>query len=154
MSLRFNGIFDQKVDEKGRVNVPQKFRDLLRGAPDERVCVTASIIEKLPCLDAYPYAEWEGFLKRLEARTDLPAELNRYFYYCYLPAVQECDIDGHGRILLPLRLREHAHLVKDVVFTGVNNMFRIWDAGTHRSVFDASQQILLNHPEIVPGVGI
>jgi transcriptional regulator MraZ len=154
MALRFNGIFDQKVDEKGRVNVPQKFRDLLKAAQDERIYVTASIIEKMPCLDAYPSAEWESLLQRLEARTDLPADISRYYYNCYLPAVQECEIDRQGRILLPTRLRDHARLVKDVVFTGVNNLFRIWSADTHRSVFDASQQVLLNNPQIVPGVGI
>lgn len=153
MDLRLVGIFDQKVDEKGRVNVPQRFRDLLKATQDERIYVTASIIEKAPCLDAYPHPEWETFLARLdESRANLDPNLRRYYYNCYLPAVQETEMDRQGRILLPTRLRDHAHLVKDVVFTGVNNLFRVWNAETHRSVFDSSQKYLLENPEIVPGV--
>jgi MraZ protein len=154
MSARFHGTFDQKIDDKGRVNVPQKFRDVLRAVQDDRIYITYSRLEGKPCLDAYPYEEWGKFLERLEARKDLDPDLNRFYYNVYLPGVQECLLDRQGRILLPTRLRDHARLGKDVVFTGIMHMFRIWDRDAHQTVFESSEQVLIDNPRIVPGVGI
>jgi MraZ protein len=41
----------------------------------------------------------------------------------------DCELDKHGRILLPQKLREFAGLEKSVVFLGQGNKFEVWDEG-------------------------
>lgn len=151
----FRGTYEQKIDDKGRVNVPVKFREFLRGGEDERLFITNSRLQKVPCLDVYPYSAWQRLEERLRGRSaDLPPEQVVFYINYYLPGVQECPIDKQGRILVPPRLRDYAGLVKDVVFTGQLDMFRIWDRDAWQPVFSSGEQVLMANPGIVPGFGI
>jgi len=42
----------------------------------------------------------------------------------------ECELDGHGRILVPPPLREFAGLDRRVVLIGQGNKFELWDEAT------------------------
>jgi MraZ protein len=44
----------------------------------------------------------------------------------YVSAAVECEIDGHGRVLVPQSLREHAALTKDVLWAGVGTTIELW----------------------------
>lgn len=60
----FRGLHEYTIDQKGRVSLPVKFRDVLAAANDERLIITTSIDQ---CLVAYPMAEWLAFEARLAA---------------------------------------------------------------------------------------
>jgi MraZ protein len=152
MSL-FLGAFEQKIDEKGRVNVPIKFREVLRSEWDERLMITNARIDKARCLEAYPYSIWVEHLKRINQRppTLSPKKL-RYYLNFYIPEVQECPIDKQGRVFIPTRLREYAGLGKDVLFTGLVDMIQIWNQTARGPVFSAAEE-LADDPDFVPGFG-
>ena len=61
----FRGSFEHTLDDKGRLSIPAKFRDVLAGNGDERIVIapTLSSTDKR-CLDVYPFDAWH----RLEAR--------------------------------------------------------------------------------------
>ena len=44
----------------------------------------------------------------------------------YVAPASECDIDKHGRLLLPPVLRSYAGLDKDIVWAGMVNTLEIW----------------------------
>ncbi len=135
----FRGTFEQRIDEKGRVNVPVTFRDVLKGPDELQLMVTNFTVRKVRCLDVYPYAAW----LRLEARLqdeDLPSNVIEFFQNYYFPGAHECQLDRQGRLLIPPRLRDHARLGKDLVFTGVGSKFRIWDRDAWQPVFDGAEE--------------
>jgi MraZ protein len=152
MNPMFRGTYDQRIDEKGRVNIPQRFREAL--GKEDRICITNSRVNGVVCLDAYPYTAWAAFEERLEGRTDLSDDDQSLYLNYYLPGVQECQLDRQGRILLPPRLREHAQLSKDVVFVGQLRMFRLFDRDARRPIFASGDQVLIDNPRKMPGFGI
>ena len=54
----------------------------------------------------------------------------------YIPPAQEQTLDGQGRVLVPPEHREHAGLVKEVVFTGDIRKFRLWSVDEWRRFRD------------------
>ena len=113
----FMGEYNHTIDAKGRIIVPSKFRDSL----GEHFVVTVGLDG---CLFVYPNEEWQHFVEQLK---NLPGnkearQLQRYF----MAGAADCEVDKQGRILIPSKLREHASLVKDVVFVGVLSKIEIW----------------------------
>ena len=109
----FLGEFEYKIDEKGRVPFPPKFRRELK---DGMVLTVGP--EK--CIVAYPVTEWKkqsaeltsGSLTRSKLR-----RLNRAFF----ATAFSLSLDGQGRIALPIPLREYADIGEEVIIAGVNN---------------------------------
>jgi MraZ protein len=110
----FFGEFEYKVDEKGRVPIPPKFRGGLR----EGVVLTPGA-EK--CIDVYPLSEWKKLADTLTGlvTSNKMRQLNR--------AVFSLSIDGQGRIVLPPPLRQYAGIRNEVVIAGVNNYLELWN---------------------------
>ena len=150
----FRGTFEQRIDEKGRVNVPVKFRDVIRGGEDDRLFITNFGVGKVRCLEVSPYAVWLRLEERLRGQPTLSTDAIHFYHNFYIPGAQECQIDKQGRILVPPRLREFASLMKDVVFTGALDKFRIWDREAWQPVFDAGEQILVNNPSVIAELGV
>ena len=114
----FTGEYSYKVDEKGRVPFPPKFREELRGG-----FMLARGFEN--CINVYPMAEWK---KLAESRAILPPapskdrRMNRYMF----ASAFEAEFDGQGRVALPAPLREHGGITNSVVIAGVNTYLEIW----------------------------
>ena len=117
----FRGRFDHTIDDKGRVSLPVKFRDILHKFNDTIVITTFD-----GCLYVYPYDEWIKFEEKVY---DLPSGSRemRDFQRGLLAHATECTVDKQGRILVPNSLRTVAHLEKDVVIAGRIKHFEIWN---------------------------
>lgn len=150
----FRGTFAQKIDEKGRVSVPARFREVLEGTGSDQLFVTNFRSEGQPCLDVYPHAKWLALEERLRTPADRPPSVIKFFQNFYFPGVQECQIDKQGRILLVPRLREYAGLDKDVIFAGVMDKFRIFSVDNWNKVFASGEQNLPEEPEVLTELGI
>ena len=135
----FRGRFEHSRDEKGRVSIPAKFREILkRDYASDQLIIT--IFDS--CLVAYPLAEWQLFEEKMKEFSQLKKEAKSFLRYFYSGAM-ECAIDDHGRILIPSQFREHADLNKEIVFVGVMNRFEIWNKAeweeeikTYKETFD------------------
>lgn len=150
----FRGTFEQRIDEKGRVNVPAKFRDVLNELGDDRLFVTNFRVGDVRCLEARPYSEWLKLEARVAARSDLSAGAMEFYDNFYLPGAQECPIDKQGRLLVPPGLREYAALVKEVVFAGGRGKFRIWDKTKWSTVHLAGEQRGVGDPSVLTELGL
>ena len=111
---RFRGSAPARVDEKGRLKVPNVFRAQIEEAFGPEIFVTS--VHGTNVL-LYPLAIWRALEEKLAA---LPAVhrakakfLERVNYYG-----QDAALDGQGRILIPQILRDAAKLPADVVVTG------------------------------------
>ena len=128
----FSGEFEYKIDEKGRVPIPPKFRkDLKDGV------VLTSGPEKY--IIAYSVAEWNKLAASLTNDGLAPSKmrrLNRAFFASAFNLV----IDNQGRIALPVPLREYAGIEDEVVIAGVNTYLEIWNKEQWEEEIAVSQE--------------
>lgn len=117
----FRGRSVHTLDEKGRLSIPARLRDVLKTKYDGRLIVT-----NLPnCLAAYPLDEWRELEESFSNFKLAPPEVVSFQRY-FLAGGIECNMDSHGRILLPANLREEAGISKEVVLSGMLKYFEIW----------------------------
>ncbi|PKM86269.1 MAG: cell division/cell wall cluster transcriptional repressor MraZ [Firmicutes bacterium HGW-Firmicutes-12] len=114
----FTGEYQHGIDEKGRMIVPAKFREVL----GEMFMITKGLDS---CLFVYPQTEWkilENKLKNLPFTNKDARAFARFFF----SGAGECETDKQGRILINGNLREYAGIIKDVVIIGVGGRIEIW----------------------------
>ena len=119
---RFRGRYDFSIDQKGRINVPSKFRKLLSPEAEETF-----VICRAPdgCLWAYPRDEWEKFEDKLE-KMPVSREVNR-FQRTLQNTVSDSELDKQGRIALTPFQMKIAGITKEVSIIGRGNYLEIWD---------------------------
>ena len=93
----FFGEYTYKVDEKGRVPLPPRFRRQMK----EGVILTKGMGEKY--IAVYPVAEWKRLSDSLAAKVVTPANMRRLNRAIHGSAFG-ASLDGQGRIILPLSI--------------------------------------------------
>ena len=115
----FSGEFGYKIDEKGRVPLPPKFRRELKDG-----VVLAAGPEN--CIVAYSSTEWGKLASSLTTSSVTPRKLRRLNRAIFATGFT-LNVDGQGRIALPIPLREYAGINDEVVIAGVNTYLELWD---------------------------
>ncbi len=128
----FLGESEYKIDEKGRIPIPPRFREELR----EGIVLTPGIER---CLIAYPLSEWEKIAAALTTGSVAPSKLRRLNRAIFATAFT-LNIDRQGRIALPVALREYAGLEDEVVIAGANTYLELWDKAQWASEKAISQE--------------
>lgn len=128
----FFGEFEYKIDEKGRVPIPPRFRTELREG-----VILAPGAEK--CITLYPLAEWKKLADTLTSSLLTAGKTRRLKRAIFATAFQ-ISLDGQGRIALPVSLRLFSEIVDDVVIVGVNNYLEIWGKASWREERTFSQE--------------
>jgi MraZ protein len=119
----FVGSYPLRLDEKGRLALPVRFREQLAGGmvirKGQERCIygltMARVAEQSAAMSAM--APSDTAAARMRARMSFGSMV-------------ELEPDKTGRITLPASLREYAGLDRDVVVVGVDTHFEIWDAAT------------------------
>ena len=117
----FTGRFEYLIDEKSRVSIPARFREILSTAYDPRLILT----NLDGCIVAYPYGEWLNIQETISQKAPMRKETRAFMRY-YYSAATECSLDKLGRILVPQTLKNSAHVKKNVVIIGMGKKIEIW----------------------------
>ena len=128
----FLGEFEYKIDEKGRVPVPPKFRRELKEG-----VILATGVEK--CINAYPATEWRKLAASLTTGSVTPSKLRRLNRAIFATAFS-LNLDGQGRIALPIPLRESAEIEDEVIIAGANTYLELWNKEQWESEKTISQE--------------
>jgi MraZ protein len=130
----FLGEFEYKIDEKGRVPLPPKFRRELKDG-----VILAPGVEK--CIAAYTETEWKNLANTLTSASLSRSKLRRVNRALFAAAFN-LTIDGQGRISLPVPLREYAgiEIESEIIIAGVNTYFELWDKAQWQEEKDISQE--------------
>ncbi len=128
----FLGEYEYRVDAKGRVPLPPKYREKLK----DGVVLTAGP-EK--CIVAYSQSEWEKLASNLTGGSIVPSKLRRLNRAVFASAYN-VEVDGQGRVPLPQLLRDHAEVGDEVVVAGANTYFEIWNKKQWQAEKAASQE--------------
>lgn len=141
----FFGTYTPKLDDKGRLILPAKFRDQLAGG----LMVTRG---QERCLYVWPQAEINRITERLR---DAPVsnKATRDYVRMFSSASSDETPDKQGRITIPTKLREYASLTKDVVVIGAMNRLEIWDETAWNEYSEAQEEAFAElSDEVFPGI--
>ena len=127
----FLGTHTPKLDDKGRLFLPAKFRDELA----EGLVVTKG---QERCLSVFPLDEFERISGKLRAGAVSSKPMRDYSRVFFASASDEVP-DRQGRITIPPALREYAGLDRDCIVTGMNNRVEIWNAEAWARYLEAAE---------------
>jgi MraZ protein len=130
--MRFLGAYDYTLDDRGRVPMPPPFRPALKG----NLYITAGTDE---CIHVYPEEEFErqaAIYDALPEGDQVVDNARRDFFGSFKIA----ELDGQGRINVPVELAERAGIGRDatgrdVKVVGVSRRIEIWS----KAVYDARE---------------
>lgn len=115
----FFGSYEYNVDEKGRVNIPPKFRN--------------DIGEKLylikgyeGCISLYKEQDFQRYITNIQ---NLPYEKAKVRQHAriLLQSVVELSIDKAGRVLIPTKTLKEYEIGRNVLVLGALDHLEIWD---------------------------
>jgi MraZ protein len=119
----FRGGSSVNLDAKGRIALPTRYRGALVESCEGRLVLT---VHDDRCLMLYPAPEWDEIERKLVRLPNQDRRV-RNLQRMLLGHATELEMDSHGRILLPPRLRDFAKLDKRAVLAGLGNKFEIWN---------------------------
>lgn len=118
---RFRGRYDYSIDEKGRINIPAKFRKLLAPEAEETFVVR---LAPDGCIRVHPLDVWHLYEDKLAALPETPdtTKLRRFIYN----SISDSKLDGQGRITLTPQQIAKAQITKNVTLVGYPGYVEIW----------------------------
>lgn len=124
--VNLNGAYRFKVDAKGRVSLPAKFRKVL----SPNLVIAQELKGK--CLYVFENADYEAWINELFDKRfggfDETDEQHLGLMLLLKSMAKDVEVDKSGRIMLPAEAREVADIDKDVVIVGSKGRFEIWGA--------------------------
>ncbi len=112
-----------RIDDKGRLKVPNAFRALIEEQWGSDLFVTSVTGESVRI---YPMAIWTEIERKLAAiPSTLPARVKFFDRVNYFG--QQTDLDKQGRVLIHPRLRDSAEMTGEVDVFGLYNYLDVWN---------------------------
>ena len=141
----FLGTHTPRLDQKGRLFLPAKYRDELSGG----LVITKG---QERCLYVFPTAEFSRVTEALSS-APVTAKAVRDFSRVLFASASDESCDKQGRVTVPPNLRRYAGLDRDCVVIGANTRLEIWDAAAW-SEYEAEQEQVFSQlsEEVLPGV--
>ncbi|MFL6074730.1 MAG: division/cell wall cluster transcriptional repressor MraZ [Mycobacteriales bacterium] len=141
----FLGTHYPRLDDKGRLILPAKFRDELA----EGVVVTKG---QERCLYVFPAAEFQRITEAL-SQAPVTAKAVRDYSRVFFASASDEIPDKQGRITIPSPLRQYAGLDKECVVIGANTRMEIWDSAAWDAYLSTQEQAFADlETEVLPGV--
>ncbi|MSR77553.1 MAG: transcriptional regulator MraZ [Candidatus Omnitrophica bacterium] len=118
----FYGEYEHTLDNKGRVIIPAKFREILKENYTEKFYITRGLDQ---CLFVFTEEGWKSQEKKFRDMPFTKGEA-RQFNRLYFSGACDAVCDKQGRILIPDYLKKYACIDADVVIIGVSDRIEIW----------------------------
>ena len=138
----FLGQYELRIDHKGRVSIPAKFKETFRAG-----LVLSQGFDR--CLNVYALAEFGKVADVLASLPVTQISTRRVGRLTFSNAF-DLQIDRQGRIVLPPTLRQYAEIKDEVVVVGARDHLEIWA----RKLWMEEMQYISEHAvEIAEAVG-
>jgi MraZ protein len=141
----FLGTHTPRLDDKGRLALPAKFRSDL----DSGLVITKG---QERCLFVFPISEFNRLTELLRTAPVTDRRVRDYSRIFFASASHEVP-DSQGRITVPQQLRHYAGLTKDSVVIGANTRVEVWDSRAWQDYLDNTEQSFADaEEEVLPGL--
>ena len=137
----FFGTYTPRLDEKGRIFLPAKFRDELA----EGLVITRG---QERCLYVWSMEEFGKLTERMRQQP-LGDRAARDYVRMFFAGASDETPDKQGRITVPQMLRDYASLTRDCVVIGAMNRIEVWDAAAWQAYSDQQEQAFADLSEDV-----
>lgn len=126
----FAGSHQLSIDDKGRLAIPARFRQLLADKFGSHLFITMGY---RPCLEIYPAPEFQRIADSIPLMEDQDqAELLKL---AFIGRAVETEIDKQGRVVLPPMLRRDARLDGAAIAVGQINRIDLWGEQQWNAMF-------------------
>lgn len=141
----FLGTHRPRLDDKGRVFLPAKYReDLAVG-----VVITQG---QERCLYVFPVEEFATYTAQMR-EAPVTNKAARDFLRVLFSGASDETPDKQGRVTLPAHLRAYAGLERDCVVVGANNRLEIWNPDAWGGYLGEHEQAFAERSEeVLPGL--
>jgi len=141
----FLGTHTPRLDDKGRLILPAKFREQLEAG----VVVTRG---QERCLYVFPLAEFERLADQLR-QAPVTSKQARDYLRVFLSGASDELVDKQGRITIPTALRSYAGLDRELAVIGAGQRVEIWDSSAWDSYLAEQEQSFAEQAvEVIPGL--
>ncbi len=141
----FLGTHTPRLDDKGRLTLPAKYREELRGG----LMITKG---QDHCLYVFPRAEFEQLARKVAEAPFTNESVRAYQRYLFA-GTDEQHPDSQGRIPIATELRRYAGLSKECVVIGAVSRLEIWDAQAWQSYQERHEdEYSQAQNEVLPGI--
>ncbi len=141
----FLGTHQPRLDDKGRLVLPAKFRD---GFSTDVVLTKGQDLS----IVMWPISEFQLYAQKIREASRNDARVRSYLRVFFSSAFDE-QVDKQGRISIPNPLREYAQLDRDVVVVGADTTVEIWDPKLWSTYLaEAEPKFATTAEEVVPGI--
>ncbi|MBD3290890.1 division/cell wall cluster transcriptional repressor MraZ [candidate division KSB1 bacterium] len=120
----FIGEYQYTIDNKGRVNIPAKFRKTMSPEAENTFIITQS---KDKCLDAYPLDVFQQKIVDKINEFSESDEAHRYYTSVTGSNSVDAQLDKQGRIAISPKLLEHAGIKKEIMIIGAFHRIEFWE---------------------------
>ncbi len=114
----FLGRYSHSLDDKGRVAIPARFRDIF-GSDG---VITRGIDR---CLSLYPMSAWTPLAEKVSSLSISDPDARAFRRMVFAEAAN-VEFDRQGRIRIPPELRQYAGLDSEVLVVGMHTYVEIW----------------------------
>jgi MraZ protein len=141
----FLGTHTPRLDEKGRLILPAKYREELTDG-----LVLTKGQER--CLYVFPLTEFGRITEALRT-APVTAKAVRDYSRVFFASASDEELDKQGRITIPPSLREYAGLDRECVVIGANTRLEIWASAAWAAYLDQQEDAFADaSEEVLPGV--
>ncbi len=141
----FLGTYAPKLDDKGRVILPAKFRAELASG----VVVTRG---QEHCLYVFSTSEFDELHDRIR-QAPVTSKQARDFLRVFLSGASAENPDSQHRLTIPPNLRSYAGLRRDLTVIGAGNRVEIWDTAAWETYLAEQEASFANTTEeVIPGL--
>ena len=139
------GTHTPKLDDKGRIILPAKYRSDLAGG----VVLTRG---QERCIYVFSSATFQQQLDKLRT-APLTSKQGREFQRLFLSGASEQDLDSQHRVTIPTVLREYAGLDRDLTVIGAGDRAEIWSTTAWNAYYSEKEDAFANtEQEVIPGL--
>jgi MraZ protein len=141
----FLGTYSPRLDEKGRIILPAKFRDELAGG----VVMTRG---QENCIYVFSTREFENLHEKIR-QAPVTSKQARDYLRVFLSGASAETPDKQNRITVPAPLRSYAGLDRELVVIGAGTRAEIWNADSWNAYL-AEQEAAFSstEEEVIPGL--
>lgn len=141
----FLGTFTPKLDDKGRLILPSKFRDDLA----EGLVITRG---QERCLYVFSESEFAQMHDRIR-EAPITSRQGRDYLRVFLSGAHAETPDKQGRVTVPAALRQYASLDRDLAVIGAGSRAEIWDAEAWQRYLAEQESAFADiEEEVIPGM--
>ena len=130
----FRGEYSHQLDNKGRLIIPSRFRDLL----SDDAILTRGLDHNLVI---YPNQTWKTLMQQLN-EMPITHPTARAFRRLLFSGAVELALDKQGRVNIPNYLLEYASIEDSVLLVGMESFIELWQPDHWKRMLDSVASIL------------